>query len=150
VLPGRALVHAHCHQKAILGTESDERLLAALGLELDVVEAGCCGLAGSFGYETGERYEVSMKAGERILLPAVRAAAPETLIVTGGFSCRSQIAQATDRHALHPAEVVQLALRASGRTPAPEPPPRRARPAAAAAALVVGSALAARALARSR
>jgi Fe-S oxidoreductase len=148
-LAGRALVHAHCHQKAILGTEPDERLLSGLGLELDVVEAGCCGLAGSFGYEAGERYDVSMKAGERTLLPAVRRATPETLIVTGGFSCRCQIAQATDRHALHPAQVVQLALRASGSVPAPDPPPRPARRAAA-AALVVGSALAARALGRSR
>jgi Fe-S oxidoreductase len=114
-LAGRALVHGHCHQKALLGTERDEELLAGLGLELEVLEAGCCGLAGSFGYERGERYDVSMKAGERVLLPAVRAAPPETLVVTSGFSCRQQIAHATERKALHVAEVVQLALAAADR-----------------------------------
>ncbi|HET7369743.1 MAG TPA: hypothetical protein VFK45_02770 [Gammaproteobacteria bacterium] len=74
-------------------------------------EAGCCGVAGSFGYEAGEHYEVSVKAGEQVLLPAVRQAPKDTLIVANGFSCRSQIASATDRRALHPAQVVDIAIK---------------------------------------
>jgi Fe-S oxidoreductase len=104
-----ALVHGHCHQKALVGTEHDSALLAALGVEAADSGAGCCGLAGSFGYERGEHYEVSMKAGEQVLLPAVRSAAADTLVVAGGFSCRQQIAHGTDRRALHLAEVVRLA-----------------------------------------
>jgi hypothetical protein len=91
-----------------------------LGLDVEVLDAGCCGLAGSFGYQPGEPYDVSLKAGERILLPAVRAAAPETLIVTDGFSCRSQIEHGSDRSALHLAQVVQAALRGDGGGPYPE------------------------------
>jgi Fe-S oxidoreductase len=104
-----ALVHGHCHQKALVGTEHDDALLAALGVEVTDPGAGCCGLAGSFGYERGEHYEVSMKAGEQVLLPAVRSTPAETLVVASGFSCRQQIAHATDRRALHLAEVVRLA-----------------------------------------
>jgi hypothetical protein len=70
-------------------------------------------MAGAFGFERGERYEVSMRCAERALLPAVRHAAAETLIVADGFSCREQIAQATGRSALHLAQVLQLALRQS-------------------------------------
>ena len=92
-------------------TADEEQLLARLGLEAEVLDAGCCGLAGSFGYERGERYQVSMKAGERVLLPAVRAAARDTLIIADGFSCQEQIAHGTDRHALHLAQVLQLAMR---------------------------------------
>jgi Fe-S oxidoreductase len=110
-LSGPALIHAHCHQKALFGTEHDQELLERLGLELDDPNAGCCGLAGSFGYERGEQYEVSMKVGERALLPAVRAAPADALVVASGFSCRQQIAHATDRRALHLAEVLELALR---------------------------------------
>jgi Fe-S oxidoreductase len=97
------------------------RLLRAAGLELDVLDDGCCGLAGSFGYEAGEKYEVSVKAGERTLLPAVRAAGADTLIVTDGFSCRSQIAHGSDRTALHLAQVLQLALRGDATVPQREP-----------------------------
>jgi Fe-S oxidoreductase len=75
------------------------------------LDDGCCGLAGSFGYEAGERYEVSVKAGERTLLPAARNASPHTLLITDGFSCRSQIEHGSDRSALHLAQVVQMALR---------------------------------------
>jgi Fe-S oxidoreductase len=112
----RALVHGHCHQKAVIGTKADDELLERLGLEVVRPDSGCCGLAGSFGYEGGERYEVSMKAGERVLLPAVREAAPDVLLIADGFSCRSQIEHGSQRNALHLAQVVQLALR---RTPAP-------------------------------
>ena len=112
-LPSRqkAVVHAHCHHKSVLGTGAEEKLLKDLGLDCDILDAGCCGMAGSFGFEPGDHYEVSIACGERALLPAVRKAAPEDLIVAGGFSCREQIAQETDRRALHLAEVLHLALR---------------------------------------
>jgi FAD/FMN-containing dehydrogenase/Fe-S oxidoreductase len=106
-----ALVHLHCHQKATSDTACDVRVLERLGLDVEVLESGCCGLAGSFGYEAGEPYDVSIKAGERVLLPAVRDADPRTMIVTDGFSCRSQITHGTDRGALHLAQVAQAALR---------------------------------------
>ncbi len=107
----KAVVHAHCHHKSILGTAAEEKLLQDVGLDCEILDAGCCGMAGSFGFEPGEHYEVSIACGERALLPAVRRAAPEDLIVAGGFSCREQIAQETGRRALHPAEVLRLALR---------------------------------------
>jgi Fe-S oxidoreductase len=80
-------------------------LLAATGAEVNLLDAGCCGMAGPFGFEK-EKYEVSQTLGERVLLPAVRHASAETLIVTDGFSCREQIAQSTSRRAVHFAEVI--------------------------------------------
>ena len=80
-----------------------------MGLQVTLPKTGCCGQAGSFGYEK-EHYDVSMKIGEQDLLPAVRKAAGDTLIVADGFSCREQIGHATDRWAMHPAKVVALAL----------------------------------------
>jgi hypothetical protein len=109
-LQGKALVHGHCHQKALIGMAHEQSLLGKLGLELTIPDSGCCGMAGSFGFEAGERFEVSMRAGERVLLPAVRRAPKGTLIIADGFSCREQIHQATDREALHTAQVLQLAL----------------------------------------
>jgi FAD/FMN-containing dehydrogenase/Fe-S oxidoreductase len=106
----RALVHAHCHHKAVLGVTGEQKVVRALGLEAQWPQSGCCGMAGAFGFEK-EHYDVSMAIGERVLLPAVRDADRETLIVADGFSCREQIAQSTKRRALHLAEVVQLALR---------------------------------------
>jgi Fe-S oxidoreductase len=106
----RALLHLHCHQRATAETECDERVLQRLGLDVETLDTGCCGLAGSFGYEAGEPYEVSVKVGEQKLLPAVRDAAADALIVTDGFSCRSQIEHGSDRRALHLAQVVQRAL----------------------------------------
>ena len=91
--------------------ESEARLLSKIGLEAEILDSGCCGMAGSFGFEAGERFEVSMKAGERVLLPAVRAAAADSLIIADGFSCREQIRQATGRQALHSAQVLQMALK---------------------------------------
>ena len=85
-----------------------------------MLDSGCCGLAGSFGYEAGEPYDVSVKAGERVLLPAVRRAAPETMIVTDGFSCRCQIEHGSERRALHLAQVVQAALHGDSGGPYPE------------------------------
>src|SRR5439155_16636208 len=95
-LAARALLHGHCHQKAVIGTDADVELLRAAGTTLECggeFGAGCCGLAGSFGYEAG-KYDVSMRLGERRLLPAVRALPPDTLIIADGFSCRSQIRHA--------------------------------------------------------
>jgi Fe-S oxidoreductase len=114
-----ALVQPHCHHQAVFGFEADRDLLTAMGLDVEMAEAGCCGMAGSFGYEAGERYEVSMAAGERILLPKVRAAETATLIVADGFSCRSQIASGTERHGLHLAQVLASAIRAGQDGPRP-------------------------------
>ncbi|HYK53443.1 MAG TPA: FAD-linked oxidase C-terminal domain-containing protein, partial [Candidatus Eremiobacteraceae bacterium] len=93
----RAIVHGHCHQKAVLDVKSDEQVLRDAGYDVEVLDAGCCGMAGAFGFERGEHYEVSMKAGERVLMPAVRAADPGAVIVANGFSCREQIRHATGR-----------------------------------------------------
>jgi Fe-S oxidoreductase len=109
-LGGKALVHAHCHHKALFGTQALGKLLDQLGVDHAMPESGCCGMAGSFGYEAGAHHDVSIKAGERVLLPAVRAAPKDTLIIADGFSCRTQIASLTDRRALHPAQVIQIAL----------------------------------------
>ena len=93
------------------GADPAEYLLDCLGLDARVLDAGCCGMAGAFGFEHGERYEVSVRCAERALLPAVREAAADPLIVADGFSCREQIAQGAGRSALHLAQVLQLALR---------------------------------------
>jgi len=110
-LARKAIVHGHCHHKAILSMDAETRVLERLGLDFTQLDSGCCGMAGGFGFEAGERYDVSIKVGERVLLPAVRQAGPDTLIIANGFSCREQIAQTTARRALHLAEVLQLALR---------------------------------------
>jgi FAD/FMN-containing dehydrogenase/Fe-S oxidoreductase len=124
-LERKALVHLHCHQRATSDTDCDRAVLARLGLDYEVLDTGCCGLAGSFGYEAGERYDVSIKAGERMLLPRVREASPHTLILTDGFSCRSQIAQGTERGALHLAQVVQMALHEGPNGPSTARPEER-------------------------
>ncbi|MBS1852112.1 MAG: FAD-binding protein [Acidobacteria bacterium] len=112
-LPRQALIHGHCHHKAVIKMTDEERVLTRLGLDYSAPAPGCCGMAGAFGFEE-EKYDVSVAIGEMELLPAVRQAAPETLIIADGFSCREQIAQCTDRHALHIAEVLQMALRQGG------------------------------------
>lgn len=111
VLHRKALVHGHCHHKAVMTMRDEEAMLKKIDLDYTVLDSGCCGMAGAFGFERGEHYDVAVKAGERSLLPAVRDASPETLIVADGFSCREQIARLTDRRALHPAQVMQMALR---------------------------------------
>jgi Fe-S oxidoreductase len=118
----KALVHLHCHQRATTDTSCDIALLDRLGLDHEVLDDGCCGLAGSFGYQPGEPYGVSVKAGERALLPAVRGASDSTLIVTDGFSCRSQIAHGSPREALHLAQVTHMALVQGPTGPAVAPP----------------------------
>ncbi|MGE5523818.1 MAG: FAD-binding and (Fe-S)-binding domain-containing protein [Rhodospirillaceae bacterium] len=106
-LARRALVQAHCHHAAVLGMDAERETLARLGLDFRVLDSGCCGMAGSYGFERS-KYEVSMRCAERVLLPAVRAADDETLIVADGFSCREQIVQATRREPLHLAQVLAL------------------------------------------
>jgi Fe-S oxidoreductase len=103
------LLHGHCHQKALVGTGPTEEALAlAPDADVEVVDSGCCGMAGLFGYEEGH-YEVSMKMGERRLFPAVRGA-QERVIVAPGTSCREQILDGTGRRALHPAEYLAQLL----------------------------------------
>ena len=106
-----ALLHGHCHQKALVGTGPARRALSLPpGYTVEEVDSGCCGMAGSFGYEA-EHYAISMQMGERRLLPAVRAAATGTIIAAAGVSCREQIAQGSGRTALHPAQILRDALR---------------------------------------
>jgi FAD/FMN-containing dehydrogenase/Fe-S oxidoreductase len=107
--PGsRALVHGHCHHAAVMGFEADVRLLAAAGVEAHELDAGCCGLAGSFGYRDGEPYEVSVAAAERVLLPAVRRAEPGTALLADGFSCRTQVAHLRDGEGRRPVHLAEL------------------------------------------
>ena len=115
-LPRRALVHGHCHHKAIMKMTAEEAVLQRLGIDFTAPAPGCCGMAGAFGFEK-DKYEISKAIGELELLPAVRRAPTDWLIIADGFSCREQIAQETDRHALHLAEVLQMALRESSETP---------------------------------
>ncbi|MBF6613547.1 MAG: FAD-binding oxidoreductase, partial [Chloroflexi bacterium] len=110
-LKRKAIVHGHCHHKSILGMGAESAVLQKLGLDYKILDSGCCGMAGAFGFEEGEHYDVSIKAGERVLLPAVREADPETLIITNGFSCREQIEQCTGRRPLHLAQVLHSAIR---------------------------------------
>jgi Fe-S oxidoreductase len=110
-LERRVLVHFHCHQRTTSDVDCDERVLERLGVDYEILDDGCCGLAGSFGYEKGEPYEVSVKVGERELLPRVREAPVDTLVLTDGFSCRSQIEHGSGRRSVHLAELIQLALR---------------------------------------
>jgi Fe-S oxidoreductase len=128
-LKRKALLHGHCHQKALLNFRQEIELLRSAGLEVDIPDTGCCGMAGSFGYEE-EHYDVGRQCGERVLLPAVRAVPDETIIITDGFSCREMIQQETGRAPLHTAQVLQMALheRHSG-TSSPERLPERAYPA---------------------
>jgi Fe-S oxidoreductase len=114
--PTKALVHGHCHEKAVIGLADELTLLTKMGIDAQVLDAGCCGLAGSFGYES-QHYDISMRIGERVLLPAVRAAPPESLIIANGFSCREQIDTHTERQALHLAEVLHMARQAPAEMP---------------------------------
>ena len=107
-LERKVLLQGHCHQQSILKMKDEEAVLRAMGAELQVLDAGCCGMAGPFGFEK-EKYAVSRAIGERALLPAVRQASAETLIIADGFSCREQILQCAGRRALHLAEVFQFA-----------------------------------------
>ncbi|HEX8816970.1 MAG TPA: FAD-binding and (Fe-S)-binding domain-containing protein [Terriglobales bacterium] len=119
----QALLHGHCHHKSIMKMTAEEAVLSRMGVDFQSPAPGCCGMAGAFGFER-KKIDVSLAIGELELLPAVRAATPETLIIADGFSCREQISQCTDRHALHLAEVIHMAMASEA---LPEPYPERAR-----------------------
>jgi Fe-S oxidoreductase len=108
-LSQKLLLHGHCHHKAIMKMTDEEALLRRMGADPKSLDAGCCGMAGPFGFEK-DKYAVSQAIGERVLLPAVRAAEPDTIVISDGFSCREQIVQATGRKAMHLAEVLQQAM----------------------------------------
>ena len=108
-LTGDALVHLHCHQKALVGDDPSASAFTAARLNARILDSGCCGMAGSFGFDKAH-YKVSLDIGERVLLPAVRFAPDKTTIVADGFSCREQIRQATGRRAYHFAEIVRQGM----------------------------------------
>jgi Fe-S oxidoreductase len=101
----KALLHGHCHQKALAGTGATVAVLRAAGFEVAEVDTGCCGMAGSFGFER-EHYELSVAMARRRLVPAITAAGPDVLVCAPGTSCRQQIAHTTGRQARHPAELL--------------------------------------------
>jgi FAD/FMN-containing dehydrogenase/Fe-S oxidoreductase len=114
-LERKALLHGHCHHKSIMKMTAEEAVLRRMGIDFQAPAPGCCGMAGSFGFEQ-DKFEVSMAIGELELLPAVRKAPPDWFIIADGFSCREQIAQGSNRQALHLAEVLQIALHGSTET----------------------------------
>ena len=108
-LPVKALVHGHCHHKSLMRMTDEESVLTKMGMDWSAPAPGCCGMAGSFGFDE-DKYDLSMAIGELELLPAVRQAPADSFIIADGFSCREQIAQSTERQALHLAEVIGMAL----------------------------------------
>ena len=114
-LSGRAIVQGHCHHKAVMRFKEERAVLEKTGLDYEVLESGCCGMAGSFGFEK-DKYDVSVACGERALLPEVRNTGLSTIVMADGFSCKEQISQQTNRHALHLAEVLEMGLRQAKRT----------------------------------
>jgi FAD/FMN-containing dehydrogenase/Fe-S oxidoreductase len=108
-LPARAIVHGHCHQKALMGMDADLAVLKKIGVRYQLLDSGCCGMAGSFGFER-DKAAMSIAIGELVLLPAVRTAPSDCIVIADGYSCREQIAQCTDRHAVHLADVLRMAL----------------------------------------
>ncbi len=134
----KAIVHGHCHEKAVLDKmKSEMKVLGDAGLQADLLDSGCCGMAGSFGFEI-EHYDISMKIGARTLLPKVRSTGRDTIVVADGFSCREQISQATGRKPMHVAEVLQMALHGGSRI-APSEESQRAKIVRAAAAIGLGA-----------
>ncbi|MEU1005955.1 FAD-binding and (Fe-S)-binding domain-containing protein [Streptomyces tibetensis] len=157
-LARKALVQTHCHQHAVLKDDADRELMRRAHLDAEVLDEGCCGLAGNFGFERGH-HELSLAVAEQGVLPAVRAAAPGSVVLADGFSCRTQIEQSdTGRRALHLAEVLALGLdgnlpsehpeRLAQRPPAPSRTGRWTITAGAAALTTAAAAVAARGAAR--
>lgn len=105
-----AMMHRHCHHNAVMGYDADKEVMKKIGVDVNVPDSGCCGMAGSFGFEKGEKYDISMKVGERRILPAVREM-EEDLLITDGFSCREQIKHGTGRLPQHTAEIIAQALK---------------------------------------
>lgn len=108
-LGGKAVVHMHCNHRAVMGKEADCKVFDHLGLDYKLLDSGCCGMAGSFGFQP-DKYALSQTIGERVLLPAVRQTNAGTLLIADGFSCREQVRQATGRMPLHLAQVLQRAI----------------------------------------
>jgi FAD/FMN-containing dehydrogenase/Fe-S oxidoreductase len=121
-LDRKAILHGHCHHKSLMKMTAEESVLRRLGVDFHSPAPGCCGMAGSFGFES-DKYDLAIAIGELELLPAIRQAPADWLIIADGFSCREQIAQGTPRRALHLAEVLHMALDAS---PEPQPYPESA------------------------
>ncbi|MGB8989076.1 MAG: FAD-linked oxidase C-terminal domain-containing protein, partial [Candidatus Sulfotelmatobacter sp.] len=109
----KAILHGHCHQKSLMKMTAEEAVLTRLGVDFQSPAPGCCGMAGSFGFER-DKYEISIAIGELELMQAVRQAPSDWLIIANGFSCREQISQGSSRRALHLAEVLQMALNDGG------------------------------------
>jgi Fe-S oxidoreductase len=109
-LARKAVIQAHCHHKSVLKTDAYEHVLKKIGVDYTLLDSGCCGMAGSFGFDKS-KYDVSLRCAERVLLPALREAETDTLVLANGFSCREQIRQTAGRPALHLAEVLELASR---------------------------------------
>jgi Fe-S oxidoreductase len=105
----KAVVHAHCNHHAVMGVEGERQIMEQMGLDYHLLDSGCCGMAGPFGFEA-DHYPIARKIGERVLLPAVRKAEQDNLIMTDGYACREQIIQTTDRYPLHLAQVLHMAL----------------------------------------
>jgi len=150
-LQERAIVQGHCHHRAAEKDMSHDReLLDRLGVDYEILDTGCCGMAGSFGYHAGEHYDVSVAVAQHSLLPKLEEMSDSTLVVADGFSCRGQIEQLNGRQPLHIAQLVQRALRESGRTgpeksePAAAPHRRRLLLTGAALAALAGAAALAR------
>ncbi len=101
----KIVVQGHCHQKALMTMKDEMSLLRATGAEVDLLDSGCCGMAGPFGFERS-KFDVSQRIAERVLLPAVRGAGAADVVISNGFSCREQISQNTGRRAVHMAEVM--------------------------------------------
>ncbi|HEY7369466.1 MAG TPA: FAD-linked oxidase C-terminal domain-containing protein, partial [Thermoanaerobaculia bacterium] len=120
-LAGPVLVQPHCHERALLGTGDLERRLARGDAAARILDAGCCGMAGAFGLERGRKFRVSVACAEQVLLPEIRASAPETLILADGFSCREQIRQLSGRRARHLAEALAAGIARTGGFAPPDP-----------------------------
>jgi Fe-S oxidoreductase len=104
----KVLLHGHCHQKAVIKMDHEVGLLQNMGADVQIPDSGCCGMAGPFGFNA-DKVAVSKAVGERVLMPAVRRASDDTLVIADGFSCQEQIAQLTGRRAIHLAEAIRLA-----------------------------------------
>jgi Fe-S oxidoreductase len=111
-----ALVQVHCHHGAVMKYKCEQSVMEKIGLQAEIPDSGCCGMAGSFGYEAGEKYRVSQACGERAILPAARNISDSTLLIADGFSCRHQIEEGAGRKPLHLAQVLRMA-QTSGELP---------------------------------
>jgi FAD/FMN-containing dehydrogenase/Fe-S oxidoreductase len=108
-LSASAIVHPHCHHHSVIGMDAEVAVLKRMGVDYELLDSGCCGMAGSFGFNA-DKYEVSMRVGERVLLPRVRELDAGSEVLTDGFSCREQIEQGTSRTPLHLAQLIQRAI----------------------------------------